>query len=447
MSLSTIDNKEWRGNSPQTSNSPAVSLLLFFQIIYSLKITYYTIYAAIIRLRVAYFQLETIEKSLSAISLADYAFQRKQYRVEYVSVGIFIMTSSGKTRFILPISVLYLLLTDVSHCWNLTSLNISDDVLIWRFAVWRNRAFLAIPRSENEKEKGWKPTVVQVPWPEINLSLNVANAAISPKPFPKEASSKRDYESLVSVTGLDVDARGRLWILDAPDQRDRWPRIVIYDLKRNDRLVSSAELAKVTWKQLSSLVIDPLEDQWGFRGYIADAGDETIVVYSCGLRKWWKLKMLHGPKVPRVQSVDLAVSRRNSILYVTGRDTHDLFSIDLDQVLRMAPSRGAENVTVTWLGKKLGSSVGLFCDLKDGLHYFMTSERASVRWDTKLPFNAQSHSVLVQNDDVPCITDYIMDSRRNVWGLVNWQCPAQCIGQTLLTKIRVVSLVNCLEKY
>jgi len=79
---------------------------------------------------------------------------------------------------------------------------------------------------------------VEVSWPEINLPLNVANVATSPKLFPKDASSKRDYETLVSVTGLDVDARGRLWVLDAPDGHDRWPRIVIYDLKRNDRLVS-----------------------------------------------------------------------------------------------------------------------------------------------------------------------------------------------------------------
>lgn len=92
-------------------------------------------------------------------------------------------------------------------------------------------------RSTNEKEKEWKPTLVEVSWPEINsnLPLSVANAIISPKLFPKEGSSKSD---LISVTGLDVDARGRLWVLDAPDGNKRWPRIVIYDLKRNDRMVS-----------------------------------------------------------------------------------------------------------------------------------------------------------------------------------------------------------------
>lgn len=104
--------------------------------------------------------------------------------------------------------------------------------------VKRVTAIYVYIRSRNAKEEGWKPTLVEVSWPEINLSSNVAHAVISPKLFPKEGSSKQDYGAFVSVTGLDVDARGRLWILDAPDRHDRWPRIVIYDLKRNDRLVS-----------------------------------------------------------------------------------------------------------------------------------------------------------------------------------------------------------------
>ncbi|KAL0104723.1 hypothetical protein PUN28_016391 [Cardiocondyla obscurior] len=361
------------------------------------------------------------------------------------------MASSERISFILRISVFCLLSNDITHSWNLTSLNVSDDVLIWRFAVWRNRAFLAIPRSSNEKEESRRSSLVEVSWPEINSSSNVASAAISSKVFPKEVSSKRNYKTPVSVTGLDVDARGQLWILDAPDELDRWPRIVIYDLKRNDRMVSSTELTKVSSKKLRSLVIDPFEDQWGFRGYVGDAGDETIVVYSSGLRKWWKLRMLHGPEIPRVESTDLAVSRRNSILYMTGHSTHDLFSVNLEiirteETLSTIFSHGVQNVTVTSLGKKLGSSAGLFSDLKDGLHYFMTSQRASVRWDTKLPLNAQSHSVLVQNDDVPCITDYIMDARRNVWGLVNSECPG-VIKKNISSRSSLKSRTIRVQKY
>lgn len=67
----------------------------------------------------------------------------------------------------------------------------------------------------------------------------------------------------------------------------------------------------------------------------------SIAIRIPELRKWWKLRMLHGPGIPRVESIDLAVSRRNSILYMTGHNTHDLFSINLerirtDEVLRTA---------------------------------------------------------------------------------------------------------------
>ncbi|EFN80994.1 hypothetical protein EAI_12837 [Harpegnathos saltator] len=229
------------------------------------------------------------------------------------------MIGSPKTQFALTIgiSTFYFLVANVSYSWNVESLNIPDNVVIWKYAVWKNRAFLAIPRAINEEKDRYVPTLVEVPWPKINSLMSDAN--IATVPFSKKGSSKRRYTALTSVTGLDVDPRGRLWILDAPDKNGYWPQIVIHDLKRNDRL-------------------------------------------------------------------------------------------------------DIQNVTVTWLGNKLGSSVGLFCDSKDGLHYFMPLDRASVRWDTKSPISAESHSVLVQSNDIPCITDYIMDAQKSIWGLVNSDC-------------------------
>ena len=42
--------------------------------------------------------------------------------------------------------------------------------------------------------------------------------------------------------------------------------------------------------------------------------------------------MLHEPEIPRAQFIDLAVSRINSILYMTGHNSHDLFSINLERI-------------------------------------------------------------------------------------------------------------------
>lgn len=44
------------------------------------------------------------------------------------------------------------------------------------------------------------------------------------------------------------------------------------------------ELINVSAKCLKSFVIDPFKDQCGFRAYIADASDETIIIYSLGNR-------------------------------------------------------------------------------------------------------------------------------------------------------------------
>lgn len=48
--------------------------------------------------------------------------------------------------------------------------------------------------------------------------------------------------------------------------------------------------------------------------------------------RWWRIKMIHGPEVPRVFSTDLAISRKNSVLYMTGSDSLDLFSINLQEL-------------------------------------------------------------------------------------------------------------------
>lgn len=52
--------------------------------------------------------------------------------------------------------------------------------------------------------------------------------------------------------------------------------------KKKCSKVSSTQLSDVSSKYLRALVIDPIADQWGSRGYIADAGDGAIIVYSSG---------------------------------------------------------------------------------------------------------------------------------------------------------------------
>ncbi|KAK2586168.1 hypothetical protein KPH14_001435 [Odynerus spinipes] len=265
--------------------------------------------------------------------------------------------------------------------------------------------------------------LLEVPWPEF--AFNPLTSIFTPTTlyFCDRTSNVESCKELRSIHGLDVDSRGRLWILDAPNNGTA--KIVVYDLRRYNRQVVSANLAGIPTKGLTTLVIDVINAQLGSNAYIGDPGDESIVIFNLEQAKWWKVKMEHDFRIPTVYSTDIAISQRNSMLYITGRDTLDLFAVNLDEIRKREFTNDDEtqSVNVSWLGTKMGFSSGFICDAKDGLHYFIISEKASVRWNTYYDLKAENHLVLLQDELVPCITDYAMDSQKSVWGLINRQCP------------------------
>ncbi|XP_076649428.1 uncharacterized protein LOC143357092 isoform X2 [Halictus rubicundus] len=303
-------------------------------------------------------------------------------------------------------------------CWNFEAVDLPEDVFLSRFSIWRNRAFLAAPRWRRNGTTEETGTLFEAVWPEASFP------SVKTRKVFSSGLHDRSMTCLRSTVDVNVDVRGRLWALEVPDKNDCSARIVLYNLKRSNQLISSTELTNVPTNNLRAFVID----ESGSRAYIGDAGEESIVVFMPEKEKWWTIKMIHVPEVPRVSSTDLAISRKNSVLYLTGSSSLNLFSINLEELWSEEDNlfnSKSLNVSVTWHGTKMAASSGLFCDVKDGLHYFMPTERASVRWDTRLPLEAESHSVLVQNEDCPCITDYATDSQKNLWGLINPECPFQ----------------------
>ena len=153
-----------------------------------------------------------------------------------------------KRSFLSIIFLLIIIASNLEVCrstWNFSSVNLPDDVTIWRFAIWKNRAFLAIPSFSKigcDEESCKNVTLLEAVWPEPGNSYSVAvaesvNSGI--RVFHKISENiSNECEKLLSVTGLDVDARGRLWILDSPSVNGGCPaKIVIYDLRRNDHEV------------------------------------------------------------------------------------------------------------------------------------------------------------------------------------------------------------------
>lgn len=305
----------------------------------------------------------------------------------------------------------------IPSSWNLSSVNLEDDALIWRFTIWKNKAFLAVPRRKNDI-KNKRYTLVEAPWPEIRDETTFAL-----RPFPNSYSQLNHmdncFRSLRCVVALDIDSRGRLWVLDVPTEKRCSAKIIIYDLLRNNQELKRVELSNVSTANLRAIVT--YSDSEDTRAYIGDPGNESILVYSIALNRFWKIKLTHEPDIPKVYSSDLTICCRTSLLYFTGYPSRDLFSLDLEELLEReeATEKIVKSANVTWHGEKLGSSTGLYCDKKNGLHYFLINDKASVRWDTDFELKAENHLVLVQTEDVPYITHYAADSQKNVWGLSN----------------------------
>lgn len=83
----------------------------------------------------------------------------------------------------------------------------------------------------------------------------------------------------------------------------------------------------------------------------------------------------------------------------------------------------AKRQPVMFLGKKLGPSRGLVLDLWAGLHYFLPRDHAAVRWDTRRPLSAESHTVLLQSArTLPHVSHMFLDSQWQVWAVVGHSC-------------------------
>ncbi|XP_063989994.1 uncharacterized protein LOC135169179 [Diachasmimorpha longicaudata] len=327
---------------------------------------------------------------------------------------------------------LVFLAPDVCHTssWDFSKCNVSDDMTIWKFAIWRNRVFFAVPRWSDNSH--CHPTLLEAPWypdhpPEFLLLLpHVYRSTVFAYPSREIQTSSKLCKNLISVVGVDIDTRGRLWVLDSPEKTRCPAKIVLFDLRKNEEICRD-NLLGISKEGLKNLLIDPVVGPRGHRAYIGDPGDNSLLIYNIdhmGLRTWWKTELQLPRDHPRIISTDLAICR-NHRLFITGANSLDLFSVNLE-VLRNQDSQALappQTTNTTYHGIKMGVSSGLLCDSKGGLHYFLVTEHASVRWDTKRHLKAGSHAVLLQSEQALSLTDYRMDVQRNVWGLVNARHP------------------------
>lgn len=111
------------------------------------------------------------------------------------------------------------------NCWSLGPLNISTySTSIIHVSVYYGRAFLCL-RHESPLTSATLPTLVESSWPENMIGGK-------PKIFPSETTHLRrsgKCKGIKQAQSTDIDASGRLWMIDNGNEACS-AKIIIYDL-------------------------------------------------------------------------------------------------------------------------------------------------------------------------------------------------------------------------
>ncbi|CAB3379966.1 Hypothetical predicted protein [Cloeon dipterum] len=156
---------------------------------------------------------------------------------------------------------------------------------IWSeyMAVHEKRLFLSLYKND-----GIPVTLVFIP--------TSSASSVSPKltPFPSwHMHDKRNYCSTIQAAkGLEVDAIGRLWVLD-DGSKDCGPKLRIFTLA-NDAQEHFMHEFSLTYNQgynLHDLVLDKTHNN-GYFAYITRKGENHIVVFSLEKNESWTVNTL-----------------------------------------------------------------------------------------------------------------------------------------------------------
>lgn len=132
---------------------------------------------------------------------------------------------------ILVISFFVINCISIATCWTLSSLNItSSDSSVIHVSVYYGRAFLCLKHSASST----LPTLIEASWPENIIG-------VKPKVFPSEITHIRRFgkcKGIKQAQSTDIDASGRLWLIDNGNDGCS-AKIVVYDLLYFNDEVSS----------------------------------------------------------------------------------------------------------------------------------------------------------------------------------------------------------------
>lgn len=231
--------------------------------------------------------------------------------------------------------VLFVICLNNSNSLNLQKFGLGDYFYLSSIAVFRNKAFLALPRNSCFNNVS-SPTLIQVNWNGERQLLNAGKKIF----YPNDKSQMwGKCEDLQNVVSLDVDLNGFLWILDKGSDKCL-PKVVVYNLYKNVK-VCLKELKLE--EDLSDLVVDRRRN--GAVAYIGNKSNNLIVVFSLENLYWWFVKINNlFTTIPE----RIVLSRTEDVLFITQDNSSELYAMAPNQIRELEKGSFQNLVNKNW---------------------------------------------------------------------------------------------------
>ncbi|GAB0091057.1 hypothetical protein DMENIID0001_058540 [Sergentomyia squamirostris] len=281
--------------------------------------------------------------------------------------------------------------------WCLKNLGVRNcDVELLDVAVYNIRAFLSVRRSAGGSQSG---TLIETSWPETTFLL----PGISRR-FPNGLAhalgevSAGKCQKIIQSFRTDVDAKGRLWMMDS-GSRECPPKMIVYNLHSP----WSNEVHRHIFENslnFTSLTVDPLENIKGFtRAFLTMMDSNCLVVYSLEEKTFATLCSHPETIIPSFREI-VVLNDGNILLY--DQHMNQLQSADLRILRQVELSQGSqgsdENQVILFesrpLGELMGKASSLTTDSQNNLYYIIERDGVIVTCDIRKPLTAENHEVI-----------------------------------------------------
>lgn len=290
---------------------------------------------------------------------------------------------------------------------------ISRNVIGTRTQIYKDRAFIAIPRYKSG-----------IPFTLGTMNLKSKNCHATLAPFPCwSIQEEGNCHALQSVVDLFLDAQDILWVLDVgivntleqPVRRCP-PKVVGIDVKTG-KVVKVIDLSGLitSGSRLQYLVVDYTKDGRAYV-YVSDAATRAILVFDINNNKGYRVVLpkavTNGCTRRDVLYISLIRKSCGSVLYFTYLSSPRLFSIKASH-LRKGQCSGA----VVDVGPKPQGQRVVLLGTDNGSKLFLRykGESSIYMWDTETCFKTDNFVLAQKGGECRLATHVMPGYKKYMW--------------------------------